>query len=81
MIECDPAPNGSNPTFVVEVDGFEPTGIESGRWSLPGLRIEVESDAELDEVIPFGLTHLVVFRPRPQKGCRFLLRVKTAREP
>ena len=61
-IEVGPAPDGSRPTFLVEVDGFDPAEIASDAWSLPGLALDVASDAELDEVIEFGASHLIAYR-------------------
>jgi hypothetical protein len=80
-IGCGAASDGTGPTFLVEVEGFDSDGIQPGAWDLPGLDVQVETDAELQEVIPFGLSHLVVFRALSEKGGEFLLRVKTSREP
>jgi hypothetical protein len=81
VVDCGPATDGSKPTFLVEVDGFHPGGVDSERWRLPGIEVQVESDAELDEVIPFGGGHLVVFRAPTEYPFRFLLRVKRSPHP
>jgi hypothetical protein len=76
-VACGPPSDASSlPTFLVEVDELAPSGITSSRWELPGLVVEVDTDAVLDAVLPFGAGHLVVYRP-PAVGaasCRFVLR-------
>ena len=45
-IEIGAARDGTtNPTFLVEVDGFDSSGITAERWALPGLGVEIETDA------------------------------------
>jgi hypothetical protein len=73
VIECGPADDGESlPTFMIEVDDLDPSGLSADRWDLPGIVFDVATDATLDAVIPFGDHHLVVFRPR-RGACRFEL--------
>ncbi len=71
-VECGPASDGSPPTFLVEVEGFDPGTVTADRWQLPGLDLRVDTPAELQEVTPFGAAHLVPYRPTTET-CRFTL--------
>lgn len=62
-IECGPAADGSAPTFVVEVDGFDPAKVAADRWSLPGLEVAVATELALTDTIPFGPAHLLAYAP------------------
>jgi hypothetical protein len=75
VVECGPAPDGSQPTFLVEVDGFDRAAVSPTRWSLPGLDVEVVTDLDLDEVIPFGATHLLAYTA-PATPTTFRLQVR-----
>jgi hypothetical protein len=81
-VDCGPSADGTNPTFLVEVDGFDAATISAEGWDLPGLGVEIETDAELAEVLAFGNAQLIVYRPATGAGgTRFRLRAKTARIP
>lgn len=62
VVECGPSTDGSMPTFLVEVDGFDPATVRADTWDLPGLTLAVHTDATLTEVTPFGATYLLVYR-------------------
>jgi hypothetical protein len=75
VVDCDPAADGSQPTFVVEVDGFDATAVSSTHWSFPGLDVTVETELELTDTIPFGSTHLLAYAA-PSTTTTFRLEVR-----
>ncbi len=72
-----PAEDGSGPTFLVEVDGFEPTAVAEDRWALFGLEVAVESDLHLAEVAPFGSAHLLVYSGPADRPTSIVLRLRS----
>jgi hypothetical protein len=78
-ISCGPAGPGrpGDPTFLIEADQFDPGGLSSSRWELPGLVVDVATSATLDRIEAFGSGHLVVYRPpSPDAPTSFGLRVE-----
>jgi hypothetical protein len=80
-VRCGPALDASSlPTFLVDVDGLDPTGISTSRWRLPGFEVQVETEAGLEEVIPFGSSHLLVYAPAPAE-LRLVVALSRSRPP
>jgi hypothetical protein len=72
-VDCSPSSDGSDPTFLVEVDGLDPRAVTARRWRLPFLDVSVDTDTDLVEVAPFGPgRHLAVYRLGAGSG-RFVL--------
>jgi hypothetical protein len=76
-IEAGAARDGTtNPTFLVEVDDFDASAVTAERWDLPGLGVDIETDAPLAEVLAFGTAQLIVYRPRAD-GSAFVLTLRS----